>query len=167
MEDAEAAPLLVYECRPVGGLAGGEAVAEAFKDCGVAADRFIEVEDGEGVEVELTPEQVARVIAHLQADSQRFSEIVSVPTAKHAGPRIPSSARAVAGGGEAQGAAETAAPKAAAQPAVEPESAPAEAAGESPEPGKADQKAKPEKKGKAKKGDAKKDGKKGKQKAKP
>ncbi|MDD4268719.1 MAG: zf-HC2 domain-containing protein [Pirellulaceae bacterium] len=128
VEDAEAAPLLVYECRPVGGLAGGEAVAEAFKDCGVAADRFIEVEDGEGVEVELTPEQVARVIAHLQADSQRFSEIVSVPTAKHAGPRIPSSARAVAGGGEAQGAAETAAPKAAAQPAVEPESAPAEAA---------------------------------------
>lgn len=135
-EDAKAGPLLVYECRSVDGLVGAEAVAEAFKDCGVVLDRSIKVEDGEGLEVQLTPDQIVRVIARLQADSKRFSEIVSVPTAKHAGPRIPSAARGVATGAAAQVAAETAVPKAAARVAAqsanliasEPKSAPAKAA---------------------------------------
>lgn len=135
-EDAKAGPLLVYECRSVDGPVGAEAVAEALKDCGVVLDRSSKVQDGEGLEVQLTPDQIVRVIARLQADSQRFSEIVSVPTAKHAGPRIPSAAREVATGAAAQAAAETAVPKAAARVAaqsanpiaLEPKSAPAKAA---------------------------------------
>lgn len=92
-DEPKAAPLLVYECRPVEGLVGAEALAEAFKQCGVALDGSIQIENGGGLEVQLTPEQIARVVAHLQSNKQRFSEVASVSTAKHAGPRIPSAVR--------------------------------------------------------------------------